>query len=56
MAKDEVKNEKKPSKALPGLIFLLGVALIVGGVLMGIVSVYLIFFTNRVVGSLYSKV
>ncbi len=29
---------------------------IVGGVLMGIVSVYLIFFTNRVVGSLYSKV
>ena len=36
MAKDEVKNEKKPSKALPGLIFLLGVALIVGGVLMQI--------------------
>ena len=36
MAKDEVKDGKKPSKALPGLIFLLGLALIVGGVLMQI--------------------
>ena len=30
----EVKKEKKPSKALPGLVFLIGLALIVGGVLM----------------------
>ncbi len=29
---------------------------IVGGIVMGIVSVYLVFFTNRVVGLLYSKV
>lgn len=29
---------------------------IVGGILMGIVSVYLIFFVNRVIGLLYSKV
>ena len=36
MANDAEVKTKKPSKALPGLVFLIGVALIVGGVLMQI--------------------